>query len=68
MHTIKHWVEWSIYLSSQHGESPIEHTAGPFVHRPTAERFAAGLAESIGPRLGGVTIRTEETETETEEG
>ncbi|MEN6368082.1 MAG: hypothetical protein ABFD77_00080 [Thermotogota bacterium] len=43
----------------------LRRTAGPFHHRPTAERFAAGLSESIGPRLGNVQIVTTTTDDDT---
>lgn len=65
----KHTVTWIVYEGQGRGVgNESRHDAGPFRHRQTAERFAAGLAETIGPRLGNVQIVTVETDDTSEEG
>jgi hypothetical protein len=65
----KYTVTWIVYEGQHRGTSTESgHTAGPFQHRQTAERFAAGLAETIGPRLGNVQIVTVETDNTRKEG
>jgi hypothetical protein len=60
-------VTWIVYEGQiRAANQASRHDAGPFQHRQTAERFAAGLAETIGPRLGNVQIVTVETEDDQE--
>lgn len=55
----RYTVTWIVYEGQGRAANQASrHDAGPFQHRRTAERFAAGLAEAIGPRLGNVQIVT----------
>ena len=57
----KHSVRWDVHRLDGRGDQaaqPEHRIAGPFADRKAAEKFAAGLAETIGPRLGNVTIDT----------
>jgi hypothetical protein len=48
-------VLWRVMLDST-GERYREELAGPFETRAAAERFAVGLAATVGPALGKVRI------------
>ncbi len=55
----RYTVRWIVYEGPfREANHASHHDAGPFEHRQTAERFAAGLAEAVGPRLGSVDIVT----------
>ncbi len=49
-------VKWTVRLATASGrETDRQHSAGPLT-KPAAEKFAIGLAATVGPQLGDVQI------------